>query len=308
MASGLTEEGARAVASIVKQYVDAAFSDLRQRIDALPALEKGDPGRDGKDGIDGRDAPPVDVDAIIAGVLKMIPVPADGKKGDPGPKGEDGAAGRDGKDGANGMDGKDGAPGRDGKPGDMGISGKDGAPGKDGKPGDRGPAGEDGRDGRDGRNGSDGIDGKDALEIEPLNGMDEGASYQRGVWISHRGGLFRAFRTTDPVVDKNYAAAGWQVVVAGVADEAMTLQDDGRTVLRSLELTDGRTIVSKVQTFAQIHRGIYRRGLTYERGDTATWNGSCWHANRATDEEPSTDSKDWSLITRKGRDGKDHGA
>jgi hypothetical protein len=201
-----------------------------------------------------------------------------------------------GKDGSNGKDGRDG------------VDGKDGAPGSRGESGEKGSNGKDGRDGRDGRDGDHGPPGRDALEVEPLNGMDEGASYQRGTWVAHRGGLFRAFRSTDPVIDKDYNAAGWQLIFAGIADQAATLQRDGRTVLLSLELSDGRSIVSKVKTFAQIHRGIYRRGVAYEQGDTVTWNGSCWHANQATDEEPGGEAKDWSLVTRKGRDGKDNHA
>ena len=299
----------------------AELAILKARFDERPVPKD---GKDGRDGVDGKDAPPVDLDTLIEKLSALIPplIPAplkgdrgepgpagiDGKDGAPGADGKDGAAGRDGVNGAPGLDGKDGAPGRDGVDGEDGKDGRDGQDGEaglDGKDGRDGIDGTDGRDGRDGRDGDRGPAGKDAAEIEPLNGMDESVSYQRGTWVAHRGGLFLAFRATDPVVEGDFSAAGWQVVMNGIHDDTSSLQHDGRTVLRSLERSDGRTIVTKTNTFAQIHRGIFRRGLTYERGDTVTWNGSCWHANATTDEEPSSEAKTWTLVTRKGRDGKD---
>lgn len=278
----LNEDSARQIADLVKSYVGEAFESVQRRIDSLPTI----------------DWPEVEavITSKLVAALEKREIPQDGKDGRDGIDGKDGAAGLDGKDGAPGLDGKDGIDGAAGKDGRDGIDGKDGAPGRDGK---------DGRDGRNGRDGDAGIPGRDALEIEPLNGLNEDASYQRGTYVTHRGGTLRAFRATDPVKGGDLIAAGWQVTSNGIYEQRLEASGDGRTLILSTEYTDGRTTVSKVKTHTPLHRGIYRREVVYERGDTCTWGGNCWHANRTTSEEPSNEAKDWSLMVRKGRDGKD---
>lgn len=284
----------------------AQIEILKARFDDRPMPKDGVPGRDGKD------AAPVDTDALFARLKAelpaLIPAPIKGEKGDRGEQGPQGDPGERGEVGPQGERGEKGEPGKDGRDGIDGKNGADGVDGKDGAPGQDGSAGKDGRDGRDGKAGRDGaagIPGKDAAEIEPLNGMDESASYQRGTYVVHRGGMFRAFRATDPVTDGDYQAAGWQVCQNGVFDLRTELAGDQRTLMVSFEGSDGRTSVSKVKTATQIHRGIYSKGVTYERGDTVTWGGACWHCNKATAEPPSRESADWSLVASKGRDGKD---
>lgn len=271
--------------------------------------------------------------------VKALPAPRDGidgKDGAPGADGKDGAPGRDGVDGAPGRDGIDGAPGAKGDPGDRGepgIAGKDGAPGLKGDAGETGRPGVDGksvdpaevrtwvmdevakaiksfplpRDGRDGRNGVDGPPGRDAAELMPEDGMNESASYQRGTWVMHRGGLFLAYRATDPVQGGDYKAAGWHVVNNGLADMRVELAADQRTLLVSLEGSDGRTVTKHIKTAMQIHRGVWRDGITYERGDNVSSGGSTWHANETTTDKPGEGSKAWTLTTKRGRDGKDAG-
>src|SRR6185436_4813418 len=51
--------------------------------------QRGEPGQIGERGLDGKDAPPLDIDAVVTRVLSLVPVPKDG---------------RDGKDGINGKD------------------------------------------------------------------------------------------------------------------------------------------------------------------------------------------------------------
>jgi hypothetical protein len=112
--------------------------------------ERGEAGQPGERGADGKDAEPVDVKALAAMAVELIPVPKDGKDG---------------------IDGKDADPefiraevaksvaalpvprdGRDGVPG---------TPGRDGV----GEKGIDGKDGRDGTNGIDGL-GFDDIQVE----------------------------------------------------------------------------------------------------------------------------------------------
>lgn len=52
--------------------------------------------------------------------------------------------------------------------------------------------------------------------------------------------------------------------------------------------------------------GIYERGRTYSKGMAVTWGGSLWHANRETNAEPGVaNHDDWTLVVRRGRNGKD---
>jgi hypothetical protein len=52
-----------------------------------------------------------------------------------------------------------------------------------------------------------------------------------------------------------------------------------------------------------IDRGVYREGTAYERGDSVTWGGSSFIAQRATTGKPEV-SEDWRLSVKRGRDGK----
>jgi hypothetical protein len=66
----------------------------------------GEVGPRGEKGLDGRDAPPVDIDAVVVKVLERVPVPIPGRDGRDGAPGI-GSKGESGKDGRDGVDGKD---------------------------------------------------------------------------------------------------------------------------------------------------------------------------------------------------------
>jgi hypothetical protein len=53
------------------------------------------------------------------------------------------------------------------------------------------------------------------------------------------------------------------------------------------------------------YQGVYQDGKTYDPGDVATWAGSTWHCHSATTTKPGDGSKDWQLMVKRGRDGKD---
>lgn len=53
------------------------------------------------------------------------------------------------------------------------------------------------------------------------------------------------------------------------------------------------------------HQGIYQDGATYEPGDVVTWAGSQWHCSEPTNAKPGEGTKAWTLIVKRGRDGKD---
>ena len=55
-----------------------------------------------------------------------------------------------------------------------------------------------------------------------------------------------------------------------------------------------------------LDRGYYRDGMSVEKGDILTHNGSAWIALRDTKSKPCYENKeDWRLFARRGQDGKD---
>lgn len=194
-------------------------------------------------------------------------------------RGEKGEAGRDG---ANGVDGAAGADGRDG------IDGKDG---------------ERGQDGKDGASGEKGQDGKDGVGLA-------------GALIDRDGALVVTLtdgttRNLGPVVGKdgNDGTAG--VDGQDGKDGADGLGFDDLEVVQtgargfSFKFSRG----DRVKSFdfslpVVLDCGVFKEGQSYEAGDGATWGGSYWIAQKATDEKPGV-GDGWRLAVKKGRDGKD---
>lgn len=52
-------------------------------------------------------------------------------------------------------------------------------------------------------------------------------------------------------------------------------------------------------------QGVFTQGKAYEPGDVATWDGSSWHCNEPTTGKPGDGSKGWTLMVKRGRDGRD---
>lgn len=59
-----------------------------------------------------------------------------------------------------------------------------------------------------------------------------------------------------------------------------------------------------VRSLADLDRGTWRAGETYERSHLATWNGSTWMAVQNTTSQPGTDAT-WRIFAKAGRDGRD---
>jgi len=51
--------------------------------------------------------------------------------------------------------------------------------------------------------------------------------------------------------------------------------------------------------------GVYQDGKSYALGHLVTWAGSSWHCNEPTTSKPGDGSKAWTLMVKRGRDGKD---
>jgi hypothetical protein len=198
--------------------------------------------------------------------------------------------GKDGTDGKDGKDGTDGVNGIDGKNGENGLNGKDG---------------EKGLDGLNGKDGNDGSDGRDALSIEILPTIVQGKSYHRGSFASWKGGLVRAMRNTDPMMDADILKAGWAVVVNGVDTVSFVQGEDPRDIKMVVQTTE-KLVEFNARVPVMAYKGIFQPS-EFLQGDSVTYAGSLWIAEKdgpvGKPGEPGSDG--WRLAVKRGRDGKD---
>lgn len=299
---------AAAILGGVQDFVRRTLEPWVERVKALEAREPiaGEKGADGAPGASGPEGP-AGKDGAPGSDGAPGQAGAKGDQGDPGVRGEKGADGINGLDGGPGQQGHVGAAGEPGErgpkgdPGEPGGAGERGAVGKDGAPGPQGQKGD------PGASGAIGEPGRDAAQIEILDGIESTKSYHRGTFVTHRGGLVRSFRATDPLADgAELEKAGWHVVVRGIDDIALELGADGRTLGVAIRYTDGRVVQKSVRVPAMIDRGIWKDG-PFDAGDVTTWDGSQWTAQRTTlpGEKPGDDSGAWRLCVKRGRDGRD---
>lgn len=293
-----------------------------------PAGEPGQPGERGEKGQDGPVGPRGESGPVG-------PTGPQGLKGDKGDPGEAGPVGPEGPRGEPGEKGQDGAVGPHGEPGAMGEKGERG---ERGERGEIGPAGADGPAGRDadpeivramvaaavqqvpvpkdGRDGRDGEPGRDAVHVEILDGIEHGKRYGRNTFAAHAGGLVRSFKATDPLAaETDLERAGWHVVVRGLDDLSIEIDDDMRTVHVRCVMTGGKVVEKSAAFPVMIDRGIFKAETRYERGDVVTWDGSMWVCRGvALDVRPGIPKDQplheeslaaWRLAVKRGRDGRD---
>lgn len=153
--------------------------------------------------------------------------------------------------------------------------------------------------------GEDGRDGRDAFDLEILPEIDPTKSYTRGTYASHKNGLVRSYKTTEPLEDcVEIARAGWDVVVCGICEITTEISEDFRAVSIKTALTNGKTTEASFGIPAVIDRGVYNAEKDYSAGDGTTWGGSFWIAQTSTKSKPGEGSE-WRLAVKRGRDGKD---
>lgn len=168
---------------------------------------------------------------------------------------------------------KDGADGKDGAPGKDGVDGKDGAPGQDGR---------------------DGEDGKDATAIEILPAIDEEKSYPRGVYATHKGGLWRSHEKTNGM-------RGWECIVDGVHDIHVDYDGERKCII-SIRHSSGPEITKEMILPIVIDRGVYSPEKQYALNDGVTYAGSFWIAVKNEAQGTPGSSDDFRLAVKKGRD------
>jgi hypothetical protein len=88
-------------------------------------------------------------------------------------------------------------------------------------------------------------------------------------------------------------------------DELAMDQKDDRSITVKAVRGDRIKEIGTARFPVQIQRGVYVEGKSYELGDLVTWGGSQWHANEETTSKPGDGSKAWTLVVKRGRDGKD---
>jgi hypothetical protein len=321
--------------------VAAQVKALEEKINSIPAGQKGDPGEPGLPGLKGDPGQPGERgekgepgspgEAGPAGLpgpqgevgAKGDPGPAGdpgerGEKGDPGDPGEKGDPGQPGERGEKGDPGEKGEPGSPGEAGPAGLPGPQGEvgakgdpgpagpQGEAGPPGPPGPAGEKGLPGQDGQDGRDGLPGRDALQIEVNNSIDPSKRYQRGTYASHRGGLLRSFRATDPLTeDANLEQCGWAVIVNGIDSIDVNIDVNSKTGVFAIKTTDGKLISKAARLPINVYKGVWREDAEYELGDSTTRGGSQWvlMVDKQTG-KPGDDNSGWTLSVKKGTDGR----
>ncbi len=291
----MTKAPADLVIEAVRGYVQRAMAPLLARIGDLEAALAAAPNAKALE------------DMIVRAVAAVPP-----ERGEPGPSGKDGA------DGKAGVDGKDAVVDYDriksfvddltktlakisanafheALPVEVAKAIAEMPKPKDGI---------DGRDGRDAKDGRDGLPGRDAPELDILEAIDNGKGYPRGTYAKHRGGLWRAVKTTAPMLEGGAAEAGWTCIVAGVAEVAVEQGEDLRTFAIGVETSDG---AAKAFTFAVpvvLDRGVYKPAAKYATGDSVSWDGSTWIAQKDIDSAGDRPGKpEWRLAVKRGSDG-----
>lgn len=258
------------------------------------------------------------------------------KDGAPGKDGKDGAPGKDGEPGKDGADGKDGTDGKDGQTGPQGLPGEPGAPGEAGPQGDKGEPGDAGQQGTAGKDadpeviaeivseavakavteivipkgdrgekgdtGEPGPIGKDGASLINLTidrdgrlqaTLTDGATRDLGVVIGKDGVDGKDGKDGTPGRD----GKGFSGVTS------FSLDKDGRTLI--VKHKDGESETEERVTLPHpLDRGVFKEGTSYQKGDSVSWGGSMFIAQRETTDKPET-SDAWRLAVKRGRDGKD---
>jgi len=62
-----------------------------------------------------------------------------------------------------------------------------------------------------------------------------------------------------------------------------------------------RVVALEARTANFKYVGVFKQGNAYAAGNFCTHDGSVWHANRDTIEQPGTSSGAWTLAVKKGR-------
>lgn len=157
-----------------------------------------------------------------------------------------------------------------------------------------------------GEKGDKGDNGLDALKIDILPEIDPIRSYSKNTYASHDGGVWRAYKSTDPLGTKEPERQGWELVLRGIsAVEVYQLGE--KSVAVKTKMSGGKDFIHKVDLPMMSYKGVWQEG-EFTEGDVVTWGGSAWYCKAKTTAKPGEvvdGQSDWKLAVKKGRDGKD---
>lgn len=88
-------------------------------------------------------------------------------------------------------------------------------------------------------------------------------------------------------------------------DDLIAVQTDDRSFTIKAQRGELVKDIGTARFPVQIQRGVYAEGKSYEQSDVVTWAGSQWHCNEPTTTRPGEGTKAWTLVVKRGRDGKD---
>jgi hypothetical protein len=93
--------------------------------------------------------------------------------------------------------------------------------------------------------------------------------------------------------------------VDGLGFDDLDVTFDGDRTLALTFTRGGQTKAFPITLPMLRYQGVYREGTRYALGDVVTWAGSTWHCAEPTTHKPGEGLKAWTLIVKRGRDGKD---
>ena len=139
--------------------------------------------------------------------------------------------------------------------------------------------------------------GRDALDLDVMLAINEGRSYCRGTYATHKGGLWKTIRTTEGM-------DGWECIVDGLDAVEIEMSGDREVTIKT-KLSSGRQVSKSFEMPVILDRGVFKSGRAYKTGDGVSWGGSFWIAQRDTSEKPDIDDSGWRLAVKKGQNGKE---
>jgi integrin beta 3 len=202
---------------------------------------------------------------------------------------------------------KEPLPGAQGPPGPPGPAGKDGVDGKDavgvaGPAGPVGPVGPVGATGQTGPQGPAGAGGADGIGLASAF-IDRGDNLVVTMTDGTVGSL-GSVRGPPGLNGKDGRDGRDGADGLAIDDMVEELSDDGMLVHKYIR---GGVVKKEWKHRLKYMRwaGIYKADADYDLQNVVTWDGSCWLAKGPTKDKPGQGSRDWVLITKRGRDGKD---
>lgn len=169
--------------------------------------------------------------------------------------------------------------------------------------------GRDGVDGKDGAPGKDGVDGKsitvdDVVPILERKMAEWALDFERRAQETLQRAIDRIPVPKDGAPGKDGRDGVDGKDGLGIEDFHWDLDVDAGEMVLVFERGDVRKEFRKPVP-VMVDRGVFKAGEQYRQGNSVTWGGSSWIAQKHDPAGKPGESADWRLSVKKGRDGKD---